>query len=77
MKPNIIKEDIIALREEFIKYTETAEQHEFPKLALINLKLDYTIKNFERISINDKEKNAMFRVVYRAIGKDFSEYEVE
>lgn len=25
MKPNITKEDVIALREEFIKYTETAE----------------------------------------------------
>jgi hypothetical protein len=77
MKPNITKEDVIALREEFIKYTETAEQHEFPKLAFINLKLDYTIKAFERISDNDKEKNTMFRIVYRVIGKDFSEYEIE
>lgn len=77
MKPNITKEDVIALREEFFKYTETAEQHESPKLVLIGAKLVYTIRNFERISDNDKEKNAMFRIVYRAIGKDFSEYEVE
>lgn len=77
MKKNITKEDVIALREEFIKYTETAEQYEFPKLALIHLKLDYTIKAFERISDNDEEKNAMFRVVYGAIGKDYSEYKKE
>lgn len=77
MKKNITKEDVIALREEFIKYTETAEQYEFPKLALIGSKLVYTIRNFERISDNDKEKNAMFRIIYGAIGKDFSEYEVE
>lgn len=75
MKPNITKEDVIALREELLRYAETAEQHEFPKLALINFKLDYCIKVFEHISDNDKEKNAMFRVVYRVIGKDFSEYE--
>lgn len=75
MKPNITKDDAIALRQEFIKYTETAEQYEFPILAGIHRKLDNSIEIFD--TMNDIQKNAMFRVVYSIIGKDFSEYKKE
>ena len=73
MKENITKEDALRLREEFIQYTERAEQHEWVKLAMVHIKLDDSIANFD--SMDDKEKNAMFRVVYQVIGKDYSEYE--
>lgn len=73
MKGNITKEDALRLREEFIQYTERAEQHEWVKLAMIHIKLDDSIANFD--SMDDTEKNAMFRVVYQVIGKDYSEYE--
>lgn len=72
MKANITKEDVIALREEFIKYTERAEQYEFSILAGIHSKLDKSIEMFD--TMDDVEKNAMFRVVYKIIGKDSSEY---
>jgi hypothetical protein len=72
MKPNITKEDVIALREELLDYAENAEQHEFPMLAGIHNKLDKSIEMFD--TMDDVEKNAMFRVVYMIIRKDFSEY---
>lgn len=73
MKKNITKEDVLRLREEFVQYTERAEQHEYVKLTMIHIKLDDSIANFD--SMGDKEKNAMFRVVYQVMGKDNSEYE--
>ena len=75
MKTNITKEDAIALREELLAYVETAEQHEFPILAGIHRKLDNSMEMFD--TMNDVEKNAMFRVVYMIIGKDSSEYKKE
>lgn len=72
MKTNITKEDAIALREELLTYAETAEQHEFPILAGIHSKLDNSIEMFD--TMDDVEKNAMFRVVYMIIGKNSSEY---
>jgi hypothetical protein len=60
------------LRKELLAYAENAEQHEFPILAGIHSKLDNSIENFD--TMDDVEKNAMFRVVYMIIGKDFSEY---
>ena len=64
---------MLRLREEFVQYTERAEQHEYVKLTMIHIKLDDSIVNFD--SMGDKEKNAMFRVVYQIMGKDNSEYE--
>ncbi len=75
MKENITKQDAIALREELLAYAETAEQHEFVLLAGIHKKLDNSIEVFD--TMDDVEKNAMFRVVYRIIGKDASEYKKE
>jgi hypothetical protein len=73
MKKNITKEDAIALREELLAYSDTAEQHEFPILFMIHSGLNSSIERFDTMS--DDNKNAMFRVVYKAIGKDSSEYE--
>lgn len=75
MKKNITKEDAIALRKELLDYAETAEQHEFPLLTIIHSKLDKNIEMFD--TMDDVEKNAMFHVVYKIIGKDFSKYKKE
>ena len=73
MKTNITKEDVLKLKEEFLEYAYNAEQHEFMMLAMIQIKLDQSIEEFD--SMDDIEKNAMFRTIYNVIGKDFSEYE--
>ena len=73
MKENITKENVLRLREEFVQYTKRAEQHEYVKLTMIHIKLNNSIANFD--SMDNKEKNAMFRVVYQVMGKDNSEYE--
>lgn len=75
MKTNITKEDALALREELLQYAEKAEQHEFPKILYVHLKLDKTIEDFEQYPI--EELNSMFRCVYMVIGKDYSEYKEE
>ena len=72
MKTKITKEDVLNLREELLQYAEKAEQHEFPKILLVHIKIDETIEQFDMFT--NKELNAMFRVVYGIIGKDFSEY---
>ena len=72
MKTNITKEDVVNLREEFLRYTATAEQHEFIRLLFIHKKLDKTIELFDSMPM--EELNAMFRVVYKTIGRDFSEF---
>lgn len=75
MKTNITKEDVLALREELLQYAETSEQHEFIKILFIHCKLEESIDNFDKLT--EKDLNAMFRVVYGLIGKDFSEYKEE
>lgn len=75
MKTNITKEDILALREELLQYAEKVEQHEFPKILFVHLKMDQSIEQFDKLTTRDL--NAMFRVVYEIIGKDFSEYKEE
>lgn len=75
MKTNTTKEDVLALREELLQYTEKAEQHEFPKILLVHLKMNQSIDQFDKLTT--KDLNAMFRVVYGIIGKDFSEYKEE
>lgn len=72
MKENITINDVNNLYEEFKQYCETAEQHEFPLLIKLNIKLLESIKNFNNIS--NKDKNAMFRVIYKIIGKNYSDY---
>lgn len=68
--------DCLELQKLFEKYCDTAEQHEFIKLILIQSRMDKYISRLQRVGkIEDqKEANAMFRVVLGAIGKDFSDY---
>ena len=71
-------EDILELKEKFDKYLITAEQHEFVILAMIDLKLNNTIKTIQSNNneIKDqKEARAMFRTILKVMGKDYSEYE--
>ena len=69
-------EDCLELQKLFEKYCETAEQHEFIKLALIQSRMDNYISRLQQVGKieNQNDANAMFRVVLRAIGKDFSDY---
>ena len=71
--------DCLELQKLFEKYCETAEQHEFIILALIQSRMDKYISRLQQVGkIEDQnEANAMFRVVLRAIGKDFSDYKEE
>ena len=68
--------DCLELQKLFEKYCETAEQHEFIKLILIQSRMDKYISRLQQVGKieNQKEANAMFRVVLGAIGKDFSDY---
>lgn len=72
MKANITNEDVLNLQKEFKEYCEHAEQHEFAKLTMVDIMLERSIKNLN--SIDNTARNAMFRVIYKLIGKDYSEY---
>ena len=71
--------DSLELQKLFQKYYETAEQHYFIKLILIQSRIDKYISRLQQVGKieNQKEANAMFRVILGAIGKDFSDYEEE
>lgn len=73
---NITVDDCEKLYAQFLAYTETAEQHEFPLLAVLNIALDATMELIrEHGQIwNQKEARAMFRTVLRVIGGDYSKY---
>lgn len=72
----ITLDDCIELREKFLKYCNTAEQHEFALLAITNVKLDGTIERIKSNGmISQKEARAMFRVCLGLIGEDCSEYQ--
>lgn len=73
MKSNITKEDILNLQKELKEYCEHAEQHEFAKLAMVDYMLERNIQHLD--TIDNKTRNTMFRVIYKLIGKDYSEYE--
>ena len=63
------------LRQELLQYAETAQPNEFPIIFLLDMRLQKTSKAIETIS--PTEINAMYRTVYRLIGKDFSKYKDE
>lgn len=75
MKTNITKEDVLALREELLQYAEKSEQYDWMKILFVHMKIDESIEQFDKLTT--KDLNAMFRVVYGIIGKDFSEYKEE
>ena len=72
-------EDCKELHNEFIRYADNTEQHVFPSLMIVDLKLRQTIEQYEEAGCikDQKEARAMFRVVLKIIGKDYSEYEEE
>lgn len=72
MKANITNEDVLNLQKEFKEYCEHAEQHEFAKLTMVDIMLKRSIQRLD--SIDNTARNAMFRVIYKLIGKDYSEY---
>ena len=72
----ITMNDCKELYKRFTEYTETAEQHEFAKLAMINMMLDTTMAHWSD-PVDQKEARAMFRVVLGAIGKDITPYKEE
>lgn len=78
-KKVITVQDCEELYAKFKKYTETAEQHEFPTLAMINMKLDTTMLKIHALNAvpDQKDTRAMFRVVLKLIGCDASEYQEE
>lgn len=73
----ITVQDCDELYDKFKKYTETAEQHEFPRLAMIHFKLDATLAQLRASGVikDQREARAMFRVVLKTIGEDASAYE--
>lgn len=80
MPKEITIQDCDELFIKFMKYTETAEQHEFPRLALIHFRLNKTMAQIHATGtiLDQSDARAMFRVVLKTIGEDASEYaEVE
>jgi hypothetical protein len=73
MKHITIK-DCLELRDKFMAYADRAEQHEFIMLAMVHTMMNNSIDDWQEKGINQKEANAMFRVVLKCIGGDFSEY---
>ena len=73
----ITVEDCENLYRRFMEYTETAEQHEFPMLAMVYYKLEGTMKRVRSSGEvwDQKDARAMFRVVMGLIGEDASMYE--
>ena len=71
--------DCEELLSKFMQYTDTAEQHEFAMLAMVNMMLEGTMIKVRRDGEvkNQKDARAMFRVVLRIIREDFSEYAEE
>lgn len=68
--------DCEELQEKFKRYCVTAEQHEFPMLIILNVKMDSTINHIKTVGriLNQKNVRAMFRAVLKFIGEDYSIY---
>ena len=73
---NITIEDCHELERKFRDYTKIAEQHEFPMLLAMEMRLIVTIDTWEKAGeVTDQQNaNAMFRVILRMIGEDCTEY---
>ena len=73
----ITKQDCFDLKAKFDKYCETAEQHQFPLLLMVNIKLDQTLDDIKKLNKLPSQETcrAMFRVVLKVIGEDYSAYE--
>ena len=67
MNKQITLSDCQELYNKFIEYTETAEQHEFPILAQIQILMEVSLKKWQD-PLNQAEAAAMFRVVKKVTG---------
>lgn len=71
--------DCIELRNKFEKYCETAEQHESVMLIVIESSLKNTVdKMIECGKVDDQQYvKTIFRLTLKAIGEDYSDFEME
>lgn len=67
MNKQITLSDCQNLYNKFIEYTETAEQHEFPILAQIQIMMEASLKKWQD-PLNQAEAAAMFRVIKKVTG---------
>ena len=67
MNKQITLSDCQELYNKFIEYTETAEQHEFPILAQIQIMMEASLKKWQD-PLDQSEAAAMFRVVKKVTG---------
>lgn len=72
----ITLEDVKNLRKQFEKYTQTAEQCEFPLLVTIDMRMQSTMEAYEKAGkvTDQQDARAMFRVVLQVIGGDYEQY---
>ena len=67
MDKGITLADCQKLYNKFLTYTETAEQHEFPILAQIQIMMEASLKKWQD-PLNQTEAAAMFRVIKKVTG---------
>lgn len=79
MAKQITIDDCRELRKKFENYCNTAQQHQFPLLLMIDLKMQATLEKVEEAGVveNQKDMRAMFRVVLKTIGESDEEYQEE
>lgn len=64
-------EEVMDLRKRFEEYLGKAEQHEFPRLFIIDKGMSVTIEKIAQVGIEkypESELESMFRVVEQLIG---------
>ena len=67
MENKIALSDCQELYNKFIEYTETADQHDFPILAQIQIMMEASLKKWQD-PLDQSEAAAMFRVVKKVTG---------
>lgn len=68
-------QDVYNLQKEFLDYcNKRTDLHEFPFLVLFDTLIEVTLKHIEEKIKDQKEMRAMFRTIYKIIGKDYSSY---
>lgn len=72
----ITVEEVLELRSKFLRYCDTAEQHQFLMLFVIHTDLDATIAEMQAAGAvtDQKEARVMFRTILRVIGEDYTDY---
>ena len=75
----ITVEDCRELRKKFERYCNNTQQHQFPLLLMIDMKMQATLEKIEEAGAveNQKDMRAMFRVVLKTIGESDEEYQEE